>query len=245
MTIISKGHSSSNQLYWVADNIIANDFPDVSTALRDPDGLLAIGGDLLPERILDAYSRGIFPWYSERQPILWWSPNPRCVLEPKSIKLSRSLRKSLRKKIYQVTFNKAFNDVIHACSGPRNGFDDTWITEDMLIAYTSLHKSGHAISVECWNGDRLVGGLYGLVIGKIFFGESMFSRESDASKIALVHLAEYLKKNKFRLIDCQVHSKHLQSLGAIPMPRELFVNILNQFCNSYSSYDWPTESILP
>ena len=190
MTIISTEQSSGNLIYWVADNIIADDFPPVNKALRDPDGLLAIGGDLTIPRLLEAYRRGIFPWYSEGQPILWWSPNPRCVIEFNNFRISRSLRKTLRKERYHVTFNRAFAEVIRHCAQPRPGHDGTWITRDIASTYTRLHDLGHAISVESWNGDVLSGGLYGVVIGKVFFGESMFSRETDASKVAMVHLVE-------------------------------------------------------
>jgi leucyl/phenylalanyl-tRNA---protein transferase len=243
MTIIGKGQASDNQLFWVADNVIANDFPKVSSALRDPDGLLAIGGDLSADRLLKAYRRGIFPWYSEGQPILWWSPDPRCVLEPENIKISRSLCKTLKKGIYQTSFNRAFEKVIRACAEPRDNTPGTWITAEMLQAYIELHEAGHAVSVECWHGAELVGGLYGVAIGKVFFGESMFSCRTDASKVALVYLAETVYALGFRLIDCQVYSKHLQSLGAVPMQRELFISILNNYCNSAASLDWPGESI--
>lgn len=242
MATLGKGQSSDNQIYWVAENIIADDFPEVSSALRDPDGLLAIGGDLKPARLLDAYQRGIFPWYSEGQPILWWSPNPRCVLEPEFLKISRSLRKTLRSGRFKITFNQRFEQVIAACSGPRRDCLETWITEDMFTAYNTLHQLGYGISVECWQESMLVGGLYGVVIGKVFFGESMFSRQSDASKVALAHLTHYLKIKSFRLIDCQVHSRHLQNLGAVPMPRELFVNILKHYCPQQVHLDWPKES---
>lgn len=244
MTTLGKGQSSDNQLYWVADNIIASDFPDVNSALRDPDGLLAIGGDLKPGRLLEAYSKGIFPWYSKGQPILWWSPNPRCVLEMDDLIISRSLKKTLRKEIFQVTFNRTFEGVITACSEARWGSTETWITKEMIEAYLALHNMGHALSVECWFEERLMGGLYGVVLGDVFFGESMFSRKSDASKVALVHLVEQLKARGFRLIDCQVHSRHLQSLGAKPIPRNLFINILKQYCNNERIHDWPAESRL-
>ena len=228
-----------NQLYWVADNIIASGFPPVTKALRDPDGLLAIGGNLSSETLLDAYRRGIFPWYSKGQPILWWSPNPRCVLEVEDLKISRSLHKTIRRNIFTVTFNREFDQVIKSCAEPREEFADTWITDDMDIAYNRLHNDGYAISVETWYGNELVGGLYGLVIGKVFFGESMFSRMTDASKVALVILAEELKRREFRIIDCQVHSRHLQSLGARPMPRDLFVNLLQHYCNQADNLPWP------
>ncbi len=243
MTYIGKGQSTDNQLYWVADNVIAPDFPQVSSALRDPDGLLAIGGDLSPERLLCAYQRGIFPWYSEGQPILWWSPDPRCVLEPGNIKISRSLRKTIRKGFYQLSFNKAFEKVIQACAQPRDNTPGTWITGNMLQAYLALHHKGQAVSVECWQDSELVGGLYGVVIGKVFFGESMFSIKTDASKVALVYLSQTLDEMGFRLIDCQVYSKHLHSLGAIPMPRGLFISILKNFCVPDTRIQWPEQTV--
>ena len=239
MTIQSNGQSAENQLFWVADNTIATDFPPVSRALRDPDGLLAIGGDLTPERLLHAYRLGIFPWYSEGQPILWWSPDPRCVLEPGRVKISRSLGKRIRRKEYEISYNRSFVEVIQACATSRDQLSGTWITDDMMHAYLELHRLGHAISVEAWHDGNLVGGLYGVSIGKVFFGESMFSRRSDASKVALAHLSDTLLSMEFRLIDCQVHSSHLQSMGAIPMQRELFVNILNNFCYLDNSTVWP------
>lgn len=245
MTAAGFQSSGGNQFYWVADNVIANDFPPVESALRDPDGLLAIGGDLNPKLLLDAYRRGIFPWFSQGQPILWWSPNPRCVLEPDALKISRSLRRTLRRRPFRVTFNRAFDKVLRACARPRRATADTWITRDMAVAYYRLHVLGHGVSVECWRKDKLAGGLYGVAIGRIFFGESMFSEERDASKVALVHLAHELEQRRFRLIDCQIHSRHLQSLGATPMPRNLFVNILRHYCPQPESRNWPAESHLP
>lgn len=244
MTSTNRQQSGVNQLYWVADNIIASGFPPVSRALRDPDGLLAIGGNLSDETLLQAYRQGIFPWYSKGQPILWWSPNPRCVLEVSDLKISRSLQKTLRKKTFDVTINQAFGLVIRACAEPRHGHEDTWITAEMDLAYNRLNGTGHAVSVETWQDNELVGGLYGIVIGKVFFGESMFSRKTDASKVALVMLAKVLKDRKFRIIDCQVHSQHLQSLGARPMPRDLFVNLLQHYCNQADNSPWP-ETVEP
>ena len=241
MTIQGNGQSAENQLFWVADNTIATDFPPVSHALRDPDGLLAIGGDLAADRLLHAYELGIFPWYSEGQPILWWSPDPRCVLEPGKVKVSRSLSKRIRKNEFRITYNKVFNEVILACARPRDQLSGTWITQDMMNAYGALHRLGHGISVEAWQENELVGGLYGVVIGKVFFGESMFSYKTDASKVALVHLSETLADMDFRLIDCQVHSAHLQSMGALPMQRELFVSILNNFCKNEAPLNWPED----
>ncbi|MCG8378861.1 MAG: leucyl/phenylalanyl-tRNA--protein transferase, partial [Proteobacteria bacterium] len=169
----SNYEQSSNKLYWVKDNILAVGFPEIDKALRDPDGLLAIGGDLSEERLLEAYQAGIFPWYNEGQPILWWSPDPRCVLVPDEIKISRSLAKKIRKKRFKVTFNTAFSNVLENCSSARNGINDTWITNEIKLAYVNLFNTGYAHSVECWYDGNLVGGLYGLALGKVFFGESM------------------------------------------------------------------------
>ncbi|MBL1140989.1 MAG: leucyl/phenylalanyl-tRNA--protein transferase [Proteobacteria bacterium] len=227
----SDNQPTSNQLYWVEDNLLATDFPPLNKALRDPDGLLAIGGDLSTERLLDAYKKGIFPWFNEGQPVMWWSPDPRCVLLPEEIKISRSLAKRLRQNKFNITYDTVFIDVLNACAAARKHIEDTWITNDIKLAYTKLFESGYAHSVECWQDKKLIGGLYGLAMGKVFFGESMFSFESDASKVALVYLAQLLKQKDFRLIDCQVHSPHLQTLGAKPIQRELFVQILNNFCN--------------
>ena len=243
MTTLSAHQSRTSHLYWVADNVIASGFPPVDRALRDPDGLLAIGGDLATATLLDAYQRGIFPWYSSGQPILWWSPNPRCVLELDNLKISRSLRKTLRKDIYQVSFNHCFDQVIQACAGPRRGNRETWLTPEMTAAYQQLHQQGHAISIETWRDNELAGGLYGIAIGRVFFGESMFSIHPDASKVALVCLVRELQQKNFRIIDCQVHSRHLQSLGATPMQRDLFVNLLNHYCAPPVTYDWPVERV--
>lgn len=243
MTIISTDQSRTNLIYWVADNVIADDFPPVDSALRDPDGLLAIGGDLSVPRLLEAYKRGIFPWYSEGQPILWWSPNPRCVIELDNFRVSRSLRKKLKRGIFRVSFNRAFGEVIRKCAEQRSGHEGTWITREISSSYQSLHDLKYAISVETWHDDVLCGGLYGVVIGKVFFGESMFSRESDASKVAMARLVEVLKQNNFRIIDCQVYSKHLQSLGATPMERAKFVNILNHYCTENIVYKWPEDTV--
>ena len=227
----SNDQQASNQLYWVKDNILASDFPPVNKALRDPDGLLAIGGDLSEERLLNAYKNGIFPWFNEGQPVMWWSPNPRCVLQPDEIKISRSLAKLCRQDKFNITFNTAFTEVIDNCAASRKKIDVTWITNDIKHAYFKLFKRGYAHSVECWRDGKLVGGLYGIAMGKIFFGESMFSHESDASKMALLYLARQLDEMDFKLIDCQVHSAHLQTLGAKPIQRELFIQTLENYCN--------------
>ena len=194
------------QLHWLEPDP-DSPFPPLSKALKDPDGLLAAGGDLSPRRLLNAYQHGIFPWYSEGEPILWWSPDPRCVLFPDKLKVSRSLRKTLNKKLFEVRMDTAFAEVMSACAEPRPDQSGTWITFDMFQAYVQMHELGYAHSVECWQDGELVGGLYGMAIGKVFFGESMFSRVSDASKVALYHLCQHLKTHGFELIDSQVHTK--------------------------------------
>ncbi len=214
--------------YWL-NHYNREDFPDVELALREPDGLLAIGGDLSIERLLAAYRRGIFPWYSGDQPVLWWSPDPRSVLLPENLRISRSLRKTLKKNPFRVSLDEAFAEVIHACAEPRNDEPGTWITDEMMQAYIRLHEAGHAHSVECWQEDRLVGGLYGVAQGKIFFGESMFARASDASKIAFVYLARQLQRWGFGLIDCQIQSEHLDRFGAENIPRNVFIHSIEHF----------------
>lgn len=205
-------------------------FPDPELALEDPDGLLAIGGDLSPRRLLTAYRLGIFPWYSEEQPLLWWTPNPRAVLFPADLKVSRSLRKTLRKRPFRVTLDTAFEAVVEGCAAPRSDGLGTWITPEMKAAYCNLFRMGFAHSVESWEGDELVGGLYGIAIGRAFFGESMFSRRSDASKVAFVHLVRQLEAWGFGLIDCQVASDHLASLGATEIPRRRLMDLLDEYC---------------
>lgn len=227
---MAKTQTEKSNLYWVRDNIIADDFPDVNRALKEPDGLLAIGGDLYPERLIDAYRRGIFPWNNQGQPILWWSPDPRWVLFPDRIKVSRSLHKTLNRGKFKITFNRNFSTVIKMCAAPRDNCNDTWITNDILDNFNKLHHLGYAHSVECWYRDKLAGGLYGIAMGKVFFGESMFSKISDASKVALASLARILASRNFEIIDCQVHTKHLESLGATPISRKTFVDILHNYC---------------
>jgi len=216
--------------FWIPPGGSGADFPDAGLALTEPDGLLAAGGNLSPERLLNAYRKGIFPWYSDGQPILWWSPNPRTVLYPEQAKISRSLRKVLRQSRFKLSYDQNFEQVISACAAPRNDQAGTWITDAMRQAYTELHRLGHAHSVECWQNDELVGGLYGVSIGQVFFGESMFSQVRDSSKVALVRLARQLHDWQFRLIDCQVHSSHLASLGACSIPREQFLQQLDRLC---------------
>lgn len=197
--------------------------------LAEEDGLLAVGGDLSVERLLLAYSMGIFPWYSDDSPILWWSPDPRLVLTPEDLKVSRSLRQTIKKEIYRTTFDNAFEKVIRGCAESRRKYEDgTWITEDMVRAYCGLHEEGFAHSVESWIGDELAGGLYGVALGRVFYGESMFARRSDASKVAFVKLVEKLSHLKFLLIDCQVTTRHLISLGAKEVPRSEFLGIVRK-----------------
>jgi leucyl/phenylalanyl-tRNA--protein transferase len=205
-------------------------FPDVSLAEREPNGLLAVGGDLSPQRLINAYTQGIFPWFSEGEPILWWSPNPRTVLFPERIKISRSLRKTLKKKLFSVSFDQNFDAVIHACAKPRETSPGTWLLPEMIEAYRRQHELGLAHSVEVWQDDHLVGGLYGMAIGGVFFGESMFSRVPDSSKIALVHLSRTLLEWGYKMIDCQVYTQHLANLGAEEIPRRTFCRHLNQWC---------------
>jgi len=227
--------------FWIDPAEPGQTFPDVSLALREPDGLLAVGGDLSPERLLAAYRRGIFPWYNDEQPILWWSPDPRTVLYPAALKVSRSLRKTLNRGVFTVTMDRSFDAVVGACAAPRAGNSGTWITREMAAAYGRLHTLGFAHSVECWREERLVGGLYGVAIGRAFFGESMFSRESDASKVAFCHLVRQLGAWDFGLIDCQVYSAHLASLGAEEIPRSRFARCLDILCDSGQDRQWEFE----
>ena len=206
-------------------------FPPVSAALDEPNGLLAAGGDLSSARLLDAYRHGIFPWFSRGQPVLWWSPDPRMVLFPPEFKLNRSLRKALRSRRYDIRADTSFRAVMLACAEPRRDQAGTWITREMVAAYCALHAQGIAHSVETWIDGELAGGLYGIALGRIFFGESMFSRATDASKIALVHLVRQLERWRFGLIDCQVATTHLASLGAREIPRAAFVRELQELIN--------------
>ena len=212
--------------YWIDPAAPPTAFPPVDRALREPNGLLAAGGDLSPARLLNAYRAGIFPWYSEGQPILWWSPDPRAVLFPNDLKISRSLRKTIRRREFHVTTDTVFRRVVAGCAAPRGDDSGTWITEAMSEAYCRLHSLGYAHSVECWQGSELVGGLYGVALGRVFFGESMFSRVSDASKVALV----YLRDLHFELIDCQIPNDHLSRLGARGLGRRDFVALLERWC---------------
>jgi leucyl/phenylalanyl-tRNA--protein transferase len=203
-------------------------FPPVSKALKSPNGLLCAGGDLTPQRIIEAYSHGIFPWFSEGDPILWWSPDPRMVLFPDELKVSRSLKKTLEHGIYETRFDTAFRSVIGECSAPRGGHAGTWIVPEMIDAYTRLHELGFAHSVESWKDGELAGGLYGIALGKVFFGESMFTRSTDASKVALFRLVERLRAEDYRVIDCQQATAHLATLGAREIPRKAFAQLVQE-----------------
>ncbi len=220
----------------------ADDFPPLELALVEPNGLLCAGGDLSPQRIVQAYLRGIFPWYAKDEPILWWSPDPRMVLVPAEFKISRSLRKTLSRGHYQVRLDHDFAAVIRACARTaRAGQNGTWITAEMQAAYNKLHELGFAHSVETWVDGKLVGGLYGLGIGRMFYGESMFSHATDASKIALAHLARFLDMQGFGLIDCQMNTPHLASLGAREIPRQDFIARLRELTAvAPRNGRWPT-----
>jgi len=204
--------------------------PSPSQALSDPNGLLAAGGSLQPNWLLRSYEHGIFPWYEEGQPILWWCPNPRAVLKPDELKISRSLRRTLNKQVFAVTADRAFPDVVRACAAPRSYTDATWITHDMAEAYCRLHALGWAHSFEAWENNELAGGLYGVGIGRVFFGESMFTKRTDASKIAFVHAVRFLAQRGVEMIDCQIRSAHLIRLGATEIPRDEFIQRLRIYC---------------
>lgn len=207
-------------------------FPPLNQALNEPNGLIAIGGSLTTQRLLEAYRHGIFPWFSEGDPIMWWSPNPRMVLFPAELKVSKSLKKTLNKHPFDMKFNTAFRETISACShAERPGQDGTWINHDMINAYCNLHRLGHAISSESWLDDKLVGGCYGVIIGKMFYGESMFHTETDASKIAFVQLVEHLKNEGVCMIDCQMKTPLLASFGAREIPRDDFIQRLTKLIN--------------
>ncbi len=218
------------RIVWISKDDPPDAFPCVDQAFDEPDGLLAAGGDLSADRLLYAYRHGIFPWYDEGQPILWWSPDPRCVLRPSEFHVARRLRRSLNSSQFEVSFDHAFNAVIDACAEHRDGQPGTWITAEMKKAYQVLHSDGFAHSVEVWHGDALVGGLYGLGLGRVFFGESMFSREKNASKAAMLVLCKELIARNVELLDCQVVSPHLMSLGARLIHRSDFAATLESAC---------------
>ncbi len=225
-------------------------FPEAYSALKEPNGLLAAGGDLSPERLLAAYQRGIFPWYEEfledgsPSPILWWCPAPRCVLFIKDLKVSPSLKKSMRNRGYSISCDRAFEETIIACAESRADSEGTWINQDMIEAYTQLHRQGYAHSVECWSGEQLVGGLYGIAIGQMFFGESMFSKERDSSKTAFVALCSYLQRQGQDLIDCQIANPHLISLGASEIDLDQFLDHLSLTTNQ-EPLDFPKNKVKP
>lgn len=205
-------------------------FPPVHKALHEPEGLLAVGGCLSPTRIINAYRHGIFPWFNPDEPILWWSPNPRLVLLPNQLYISRSLAKTIRSGKFTFTIDQAFSRVIDACSKPRSYATGTWITHDIKQAYTELHQMGIAHSAEVWFEGQLVGGLYGVALGQVFFGESMFHTKTDASKVAFVQLVQHLKTWNYQLLDCQMHTTHLASLGASEISRASFISLLDHYC---------------
>lgn len=218
----------SLQPLWISEDSPPGTFPDIESALIEPNGLLAIGGDLRPERLLCAYRRGIFPWYSDGQPILWWSPDPRAVLFPDRLRISRSLRKFIKRHPFEISLDRDFLGVVRGCAAPRRDQDGTWITSAMASAFSRLHALGHAHSVECWRDGALVGGLYGVAMGRVFFGESMFSAESNASKIALAHLCRL----GFELVDCQIPNAHLMRLGSEMIDRRDFSAMLDLLCEA-------------
>jgi len=214
------------RLHWLDPRNPRQPFPPASQAMRDPNGLLAIGGDLSATRLLGAYAQGVFPWYNPDEPILWWCPDPRAVLFPADFHVSRSLARRLRHNDYAITVNRAFPAVLEACSGPRARGRGTWLGPEMKRAYQDLHERGHAQSIEVWQGRELAGGLYGVSLGRAFYGESMFSRIDDGSKIALHYLCRQLRAWDFELMDCQISSPHLATLGAVEIPREQFLGRL-------------------
>lgn len=218
-------------------------FPPLEQALEDPNGLLAAGAELSAPRLLEAYRQGIFPWFSDGQPVLWWSPDPRMVLFPEEFRLSRSLAKTLRRGQFQVKLDSAFHQVIAACGHtPRAGQNGTWITDEIRGAYGELHELGYAHSVETWMDGKLVGGLYGVALGRMFYGESMFAHRTDASKIAFAHLVRYLQQEGFGMIDCQMKTGHLASLGAREIPRQQFITRLQQLASlPIPPGPWPGE----
>lgn len=233
------------RVVWLSPSDPPDAFPPVENALREPDGLLAAGGDLSSERLLYAYRKGIFPWYDEGQPLLWWSPDPRCVLRPGDLHLSRRTRRYIRRSGTEIRFNTAFGDVIRACAAPRSSQQGTWITPAMIAAYEALHDEGWAHSIEVWRDDRLVGGLYGIAVGRVLFGESMWSEEANVSKIALLALERCMDSGDLCMIDCQVLSGHLISLGAAAIPRSEFVSAIESLCEPVCRFEnWPSDPII-
>ncbi len=220
----------TGRVTWLSSRDLPDAFPPVEQALREPDGLLAVGGDLSSERLLYAYRSAIFPWYEEGQPLLWWSPDPRCVFRRGDLHVSRRLRREIRRSPFDVRLNTSFAEVVRACAEPRRHHQGTWITRDMICAYERLHREGWAHSIEIFDGGQLVGGVYGIAIGTAFFGESMFSARTGASKFALVYLDRLMRDGTLGVVDCQLQSSHLLSLGAATMARSEFVALIGALC---------------
>ena len=236
---------NSGRITWISKNDSVDAFPPASAALSEPDGLLAMGGDLSAERLIYAYKNGIFPWFNDNHPIMWWSPNPRCIFSPNTFHISRSLRKKFKNSNIIIKVNSDFSSVIRECAKPRSSIQGTWITEGMIKAYEILHGLGWAHSIEIWKSNNLVGGLYGIAIGRIFFGESMFSHLSNASKISLLFIANHLNSGDLKLLDCQITSTHLLKLGAVPMPRNEFIKNLDDQCNPAIKFeDWHQHELV-
>jgi leucyl/phenylalanyl-tRNA--protein transferase len=236
---------SANRVQWLSPGDPPEAFPDTEFAMREPDGLLAAGGDLSVERLLYAYSKGIFPWFDDGQPILWWAPDPRCDLLTRDFRTSSRMRREMRQSTACIRVNQAFSEVIRACAAPRRSQQGTWITTGMISAYESLHEQGWAHSIEVWDEGNLVGGMYGIAIDHVFFGESMFSETSNASKLAMLGLCEIMAENGVDMIDCQVVSSHLTTLGAITVPRQEFTAHLASACAQRVPFvNWP-ESAVP
>lgn len=232
------------RIAWLGPDDPVDAFPEVESALREPDGLLAAGGDLSQARLLAAYAAGIFPWYEDGQPILWWSPDPRCVLFPDEFHISRRFARYVRNSSFTLSWNRDFGKVIHACAGARKFQHGTWITPAVREAFLRLHTTGWAHSVEVWDKRDLVGGIYGLSLGRVFFGESMFSHCDNASKFAMLGLCSILAQNNFKVLDCQVLSQHLVSLGACAIPRQEFTAILQAHCRDQDQFmNWPSNPV--
>ena len=231
-------------LVWIPEDSPADSFPPVTQALEQPNGLLCAGGDLSVARLIEAYSQGIFPWYGEDEPLLWWSPNPRTVIESQSFHLSRSMQRFLKQHPYSLSIDKDFDAVINACAAPRASSPETWILEEMREAYNALHQAGQAHSLEVWEGGELVGGIYGVAAGAAFCGESMFSRRSNTSKLALWTLLQQLKRWGFSLFDCQLWNDHLGSLGAYEVPRDQYLQALQVARQSPTTANWRLDADL-
>ena len=235
---------SAGRIVWLRPDDPPELFPEPASALDEPNGLLAAGGDLGEARLLAAYVRGVFPWYDEGQPILWWSPDPRCILRPADLRVTRRLEQYARRSRLELRFNSSFAAVIDACAGPRRAGSGTWITPEMQAAFASLHDRGWAHSIEVWDERQLVGGLYGLCIGQVFFGESMFSAAPNASKFAMLGLCAIMLKSGLELLDCQVVSGHLLTMGATTMPRAEFCGLLGRLCQPGLPFNgWPEDRV--